>query len=122
MSTTASALSTRAAVSSRSVPPPSPAQPPRRAASAGAATPCVAWPPSSPPCSPTASSTTWVAPWSAYDPEFIVLANVSGAAIFTVVPAIVAVLLYAGLLRFTRHAAVHLHGHLGHRLRRHPDP
>ena len=40
-----------------------------------------------------------------YDPEFVVLANVSGAAIFTVVPAIVAVLLYAALLRFTRHAA-----------------
>jgi hypothetical protein len=37
-----------------------------------------------------------------YDPEFIVLANPSGAMLFTVVPAIVAVLLYAGLLRFTR--------------------
>jgi hypothetical protein len=41
----------------------------------------------------------------AYDPEFVVLANVSGAVIFTVVPAIVAVLLYAALLRFTRHPA-----------------
>jgi hypothetical protein len=40
-----------------------------------------------------------------YDPEFIVLSNVSGAAIFTVAPAIVAVLLYAALLRFTRHPA-----------------
>ena len=40
-----------------------------------------------------------------YDPEFIVLSNVSGAVIFTVVPAIVAVLLYAALLRFTRHPA-----------------
>src|SRR6266566_2837970 len=41
----------------------------------------------------------------AYDPDFIVLSNPSGAAIFTVVPAIVAVLLYAGLVRFTRHPA-----------------
>jgi hypothetical protein len=41
----------------------------------------------------------------AYDPEFIILSNPSGAAIFTVVPAIVAVLLYAGLVRFTRHPA-----------------
>jgi steroid 5-alpha reductase family enzyme len=40
-----------------------------------------------------------------YDPEFLPLANVSGAIIFTVVPAIVAPLLYAGLLRFTRHPA-----------------
>ena len=40
-----------------------------------------------------------------YDPEFIVLSNVMGAVIFTVVPAIVAVLLYAVLLRFTRHPA-----------------
>jgi hypothetical protein len=39
----------------------------------------------------------------AYDPEFIVLSNPSGAMIFTLVPAIVATLLYAGLLRFTRH-------------------
>ena len=39
----------------------------------------------------------------AYDPEFVVLASVMGAVIFTVVPAIVAVLLYAALLRFTRH-------------------
>ena len=37
-----------------------------------------------------------------YNSGFIVLANVSGIAIFTVVPAIVAVLLYAALLRFSR--------------------
>jgi hypothetical protein len=37
----------------------------------------------------------------AYDPEFVVLANVSGTIIFTLFPAIVAVLLYAALLRFT---------------------
>jgi hypothetical protein len=36
-----------------------------------------------------------------YDPEFIVLANPSGTILFTVVPAIVAVLLYAVLMRFT---------------------
>jgi hypothetical protein len=36
-----------------------------------------------------------------YDPRFIVLANVSGTVLFTVAPAIVAVLLYAVLLRFT---------------------
>ncbi|HEY8766885.1 MAG TPA: DUF6069 family protein [Dehalococcoidia bacterium] len=41
----------------------------------------------------------------AYDPDFIILSNLGGAAIFTVVPAIVAVLLYAGLVRFTRHPA-----------------
>src|SRR6266849_1281324 len=41
----------------------------------------------------------------AADPEFVVLANVMGTVIFTVVPAIVAALLYAALLRFTRHAA-----------------
>jgi tryptophan-rich sensory protein len=40
-----------------------------------------------------------------YNPEFLPLGNVSGAAIFTIVPAIVAVLLYAALLRFTRHPA-----------------
>jgi ABC-type branched-subunit amino acid transport system permease subunit len=40
-----------------------------------------------------------------YDPEFLPLANVSGAIIFTVVPALVAPLLYAVLLRFTRHPA-----------------
>jgi Family of unknown function (DUF6069) len=40
-----------------------------------------------------------------YDPEFVVLANVSGAVIFTLAPALVAVLLYAALLRFTRHPA-----------------
>jgi hypothetical protein len=36
-----------------------------------------------------------------YDPQFIVLANVSATILFTVVPAIAAVLLYAVLLRFT---------------------
>src|SRR5215212_11841766 len=36
-----------------------------------------------------------------YDPQFIILANASGTILFTVVPAIVAVLLYAGLMRFT---------------------
>jgi hypothetical protein len=40
-----------------------------------------------------------------YDPQFVVLANVSGTVLFTIVPAIVAVLLYAALLRFTRHPA-----------------
>ncbi len=39
----------------------------------------------------------------AYDPDFIVLSNASGAAIFTVAPAIVAGLLYAGLVRLTSH-------------------
>jgi hypothetical protein len=37
-----------------------------------------------------------------YNSGFIVLANPSGIALFTVVPAIVATVLYAGLLRFTR--------------------
>jgi len=41
----------------------------------------------------------------AYDPDFLILSNPSGAMIFTVVPAIVAVLLYAGLVRFTRRPA-----------------
>jgi Family of unknown function (DUF6069) len=41
----------------------------------------------------------------AYDPDFVILANPSGAALFTVVPAIGAVLLYAGLVRFSRHPA-----------------
>jgi hypothetical protein len=41
----------------------------------------------------------------AYDPDFVVLSNPSGAIIFTVVPAIVAVLLYAGLVRLTTHPA-----------------
>ena len=36
-----------------------------------------------------------------YDPEFIVLSDVSPAILFTVVPAIVAVVLYALLMRFT---------------------
>ena len=37
-----------------------------------------------------------------YNSGFIVLANPSGIALFTVVPAIVATLVYGGLLRFTR--------------------
>jgi hypothetical protein len=41
----------------------------------------------------------------AYDPQFIVLANPSGTILFTVVPAIVAVLLYAALMRFTSNPA-----------------
>jgi hypothetical protein len=41
----------------------------------------------------------------AYDPDFIILSNPMGAIIFTVVPAMVAVLLYAGLVRFTRQPA-----------------
>src|SRR5215218_3021020 len=40
-----------------------------------------------------------------YDPQFIVLANASGTILFTVVPAIVAVLLYAVLTRFTANPA-----------------
>jgi tryptophan-rich sensory protein len=40
-----------------------------------------------------------------YDPEFVVLADVGGTIIFTLVAAIVAVLLYAALLRFTHHPA-----------------
>jgi hypothetical protein len=40
-----------------------------------------------------------------YDPQFIVLANASGTILFTVVPAIVAVLLYAVLLRFSSNPA-----------------
>ena len=40
-----------------------------------------------------------------YDPRFVVLANVSATILFTVVPAIVAVLLYAVLLRFTANPA-----------------
>jgi hypothetical protein len=35
-----------------------------------------------------------------YDPQFVVLATTGGTILFTVVPAIVAVLLYAALLRF----------------------
>jgi hypothetical protein len=41
----------------------------------------------------------------AYDPDFVVLSSPGGAIFFTVVPAIVAVLLYAGLVRFTSQAA-----------------
>lgn len=37
-----------------------------------------------------------------YDPQFVVLASVSATILFTIVPAIVAVLLYAILLRFTK--------------------
>src|SRR5215210_8161326 len=40
-----------------------------------------------------------------YDPQFVVLANASGTILFTVVPAIVAVLLYAALVRFTANPA-----------------
>lgn len=40
-----------------------------------------------------------------YDPQFIVLANASGTILFTVVPAVVAVLLYAALIRFTSNPA-----------------
>jgi len=40
-----------------------------------------------------------------YDPQFVVLGNVIGIGIFTLVPAIVAALLYAVLLRATRHPA-----------------
>ena len=40
-----------------------------------------------------------------YDPQFVVLANVSGTILFTVVPAVVAVLLYAALIRFTSNPA-----------------
>jgi uncharacterized protein DUF6069 len=40
-----------------------------------------------------------------YDPLFVVLARVDATILFTVVPAIVAVLLYAGLLRFARDPA-----------------
>ena len=36
-----------------------------------------------------------------YDPRFVVLANPSGTILFTVVPAVVAVLLYALLMRFS---------------------
>jgi len=40
-----------------------------------------------------------------YDPQFVVLADASGTILFTVVPAIVSVLLYAALMRFTRDPA-----------------
>ena len=40
-----------------------------------------------------------------YDPQFVVLANVSGTILFTVFPAIGAVLLYAALSRFTGNPA-----------------
>jgi hypothetical protein len=40
-----------------------------------------------------------------YNPDFVVLATNGGTIFFTVIPAIVAVLLYAILLRFTRRPA-----------------
>lgn len=40
-----------------------------------------------------------------YSPEFVVLSSVSGTAIFTLFPAIVAALLYAALLRFSGNPA-----------------
>ena len=40
-----------------------------------------------------------------YDPQFVVLAHASGTILFTVVPAVVAVLLYAALVRFTSNPA-----------------
>jgi len=40
-----------------------------------------------------------------YDPQFVVLADASATILFTVVPAIIAVLLYAALMRFTRDPA-----------------
>src|SRR5829696_4118441 len=40
-----------------------------------------------------------------YDPQFVVLANASGTILFTVVPAIAAVLLYAALVRVTSNPA-----------------
>jgi hypothetical protein len=40
-----------------------------------------------------------------YNPQFVVLSNVSPTIIFTIVPAIVAVVLYAILLRFTANPA-----------------
>jgi hypothetical protein len=40
-----------------------------------------------------------------YDSRFVVLANASGTILFTVVPAILAVLLYAALMRFTSNPA-----------------
>jgi hypothetical protein len=40
-----------------------------------------------------------------YDPQFIILANASGTILFTVVPAIIAVLFYAALMRFSSNPA-----------------
>ncbi len=40
-----------------------------------------------------------------YNPQFVVLATVAGTIIFTIVPAIVAVVIYALLLRFTTNPA-----------------
>jgi len=41
----------------------------------------------------------------AYVPDFIILATPGGTIVMTLAPAVVAVLLYAVLVRFTRHAA-----------------
>ncbi len=41
----------------------------------------------------------------AYDPEFVVLSTPSGTILFTVVPAVVAVIIYALLLRFASNPA-----------------
>ena len=51
----------------------------------------------------------------AYDPDFIMLATPGGTIVMTVFPAIVAVLLYAALVRFTRHPAP---SRLNHRAKR----
>ncbi len=40
-----------------------------------------------------------------YDPDFVILTNPGGTILFTLVPAIVAVLLYAALLRFAKDPA-----------------
>jgi hypothetical protein len=40
-----------------------------------------------------------------YDPKFVILADASGTILFTVVPAVVAVLLFVALMRFTRNPA-----------------
>lgn len=40
-----------------------------------------------------------------YDPDFVILSNPGGAIIFTLFPAIIAVALYAGLLRYAENPA-----------------
>lgn len=40
-----------------------------------------------------------------YDPDFLILSNVSGTVLFTVVPAIAAVPIYAALVRYTANPA-----------------
>ena len=81
--------------------PPRPAPPAWRSASAGAAT-CAPRSQPSPPLLPRTPLFYYLAQTVvAYNPDFIVLANPSGAMIFTVAPAIVATLLYAALVRFT---------------------